>query len=345
MWGRQSLLLLALGALGVGACSSDNPAVGPCSQHDDCAENSFCVQDQCVTACSSDDDCESPLSCEPHPDLPNDTSACFVTAGDGDETGAPLGGRDGGSSTGGADTAAGTGATGGVASGGTEGTEGMVATGGLQGIGGWSSGDPQPCDLDEGGLGGQGGAPGSGVEGPDSTFAMDGIGTSGSWEGYLYSFSAPASEVSPNCFVGEQVCVHGTMAGGYTEWVNVGWNIAQDVDPETFEGGDIHAISPGADGVRVETANLAGSGLRVQIQTDPEASEFWCAPMPASGSGVLLWEDFTKECWVPGGEPYDGVSPISQIAVQSYAGSGTLPTPFHYCLIDIAPYVHSEDSK
>jgi len=53
-----------------------------------------------------------------------------------------------------------------------------------------------------------------------------------------------------------------------------------------------------------------------------------------------MWEDFKKECWIPGGGQYDGVNPISTIVVQSYASSASDPTPFHYCLIDIAPYVH-----
>ncbi len=183
-----------------------------------------------------------------------------------------------------------------------------------------------------GGDGGDGDAPGA----TDADFVEGGRGTFGGWDGYMFTAVEAMSSIMPTEFTGRNLCVTGTLGASYEEWALVGWNIAQDIDPETFEGGAVNSISPGGTGVEVQVINNGGSGLRVQIQTDEDATEFWCAPVPPAG-GVIPWSDFKKECWTTGGAAYDGVQPIAQVAVQTYAGSETLPTNFDYCVLHLGP--------
>jgi hypothetical protein len=117
----------------------------------------------------------------------------------------------------------------------------------------------------------------------------------------------------------------------------VGWNIAQELDPETNEGGAVLAIEPGGTGVNVQVRNNGASGLRVQIQTDDLGTESWCLNIVGDG-GDYPWSAFRKQCWVTTGEVYDGVTPIAQIAVQTFNGSDTMPSAFDYCVLHIGPY-------
>lgn len=159
----------------------------------------------------------------------------------------------------------------------------------------------------------------------------------GTWDGYTFVTSSENSAVvMPTEFTGSGLCVNGILGGGYEEWALFGWNIAQVLDPVTGEGGAIRAIAPGGTGVNVQVTNNGGSGLRVQIQGDAEASEFWCAALPAVG-GTIPWGSFTKECWAPGGEVYDGVTPIAVVGVLTYAGSDTIPTVIDFCVQHIGP--------
>jgi hypothetical protein len=141
----------------------------------------------------------------------------------------------------------------------------------------------------------------------------------------------------PTEFMEPVLAVSGVLGAGYEEWALIGWNIAQDLDPETLEGGEVRAISPGGAGVNVRVANNAISGLRLQIQTDANASESWCAALPPSG-GLVPWSHFTKECWVPGGEVYDGVTPIAVVALVTFASSETVPTLFDFCVLELGPF-------
>lgn len=176
----------------------------------------------------------------------------------------------------------------------------------------------------------------SGVNGYEADFVSGGRGTVGVWDGYLFTVAEADSTISPGEILDSNLCVSGTLGPAYEEWAMLGWNIAQEIDPETFEGGAVNAVSPGGVGVEVRTINNGGSGLRVVIQTDESGSESWCAPVPPAG-GVIPWSDFRKECWTIGGESYDGVTPISLVGVLTYAGSDTLPTNFDYCVLHLGP--------
>ena len=195
--------------------------------------------------------------------------------------------------------------------------------------------NPEECSGGDLGLGGES-SMGGAENYPDSIFVEAGRGTSGIWDGYLFTYASEQSQIEPNCFSTSRVCVNGTVGSDYEEFALVGWSIAQDIDPETHLGGNLHAISPGGTGVHVEVHNNLGSQLRVQIQADPSASEFWCAPVPFSGEGNIPWSDFHKECWTTGGEPYDGVTPIVQISVQ--VPSSGFEDSFDLCVVDISSY-------
>lgn len=158
----------------------------------------------------------------------------------------------------------------------------------------------------------------------------------GAWWGYPFAASSEGSTIMPTEFTGPALAVSGVLGAGYEEWAMIGWNIAQDIDPDTLEGGEVRAISPGGAGVNVRVANHVFSALRIQIQTDSSASESWCAPLPPAG-GLVPWSYFTKECWVPGGEVYDGVTPIATIAVQTFSTSDTVPTSFDFCILELGP--------
>jgi hypothetical protein len=191
-----------------------------------------------------------------------------------------------------------------------------------------------PGDGDGDGLGGGGGG---GGEDYTADFVEAGLGTAGDWNGYLVTAAEAGSSISPSEITTNEVCVSGMLGAGYEEWALVGWNIAQVIDEETGEGGEVQAIAPGGTGVVVDVANLGGSGLRVQIQTDDLGTQSWCAPVPDGGAGVIAWEDFRTECWTTTGEAYDGTTPIAQVAVQTYAASDTTPTEFEYCVLDLGP--------
>lgn len=200
-------------------------------------------------------------------------------------------------------------------------------------------GDDGPKDpiTGSGGGAGTGGDGGDGDAGAtDADFVEGGRGTVGTWDGYTFTAVGDNSSIMPTEFMGRNLCVTGTLGASYEEWALVGWNIAQEIDPETFMGGAVNSIAPGGTGVEVQVINNGGSGLRVQIQTDDMATESWCAPVPPAG-GVIPWGDFKKECWTTGGAAYDGQQPIAQVAVQTYAGSNTTPTSFDYCVIHLGP--------
>src|SRR5690606_38864406 len=136
-----------------------------------------------------------------------------------------------------------------------------------------------PGDGDGDGSGSGGGdGTGGGAATNDADFVIGGLGTGTStdgieWRGYTFTAKADASSIMPTEFAGTNLCVSGTLAAGYEEWALVGWNIAQEVDPETQEGGAVLSIAPGSTGVNVKVLNNGGSGLRVQIQTDDTGVE------------------------------------------------------------------------
>lgn len=167
-------------------------------------------------------------------------------------------------------------------------------------------------------------------------FVSGGLGEYGSWKGYLFTAVDDfGSTITPSEFTGSDICVSGTVTQNddWKSWAMVGWNIAQDVDPVTFEGGVVNSIVPDSSGVEVNVVNNSSASLRIQIQSDENGTESWCADLK---NGKLLWSDFKKECWGQGGEVYSG-TPIAQIAVQVPAGSNTSDTPFDFCVIHLGP--------
>ncbi len=192
-------------------------------------------------------------------------------------------------------------------------------------------------DAGDGDVGDGDGGDGDEVSPYVSDFVEGGLGTAGDWSGYVFTAAEENSTIAPEEFLGNVVCAEGTLAAGYEEWALVGWNIAQEIDEETMEGGAVNAIVPGGSGVAYDVVNLGSSGLRIQIQADDMGVESWCAPVPNQSPGVIPWEDFRKECWTDGGATYDPSTPLAQIAVQTYAGSETLPTAFEYCVIHLGP--------
>jgi hypothetical protein len=216
----------------------------------------------------------------------------------------------------------------------------------ISGIMGFSAMGLAACDSggDEPGTGegdGDGDGDGSGgstAENPYiSGFVVGGLGESGSWRGYVFTAAEAGSSISPGEFLGDVVCAEGSLGASFEEWALVGWNIAQEIDEETLDGGAVNAIVPGGTGVAYDLVNLGGSGLRIQIQADDMGLESWCAPVPPTNPGVIPWGDFRKSCWTQGGEVYDPNTPLAQIAVQTYSGSDTLPTAFEYCVIHLGP--------
>lgn len=194
--------------------------------------------------------------------------------------------------------------------------------------------DPSPGD-------GDGDGTGTGGDTAESPYACDfvvgGLGESGNWRGYLFTAAEAGSSISPEEFLGDVLCVQGVLGAGYEEWALTGWNIAQETDEETLDGGAVRAIVPGGAGVAYDIVNLGGSGLRIQIQADDMGVESWCAPVPPTNPGIIPWGDFRKSCWEKDGEVYDPSLPLAQIAVQTYSGSDTIPTVFDYCVIHLGP--------
>lgn len=186
---------------------------------------------------------------------------------------------------------------------------------------------------------GTGGAP----SGPASTFAVDGLGTTpNGWRGYLWTaVDDLGGVISPtDGFVGNSLCAEG-YTGPYWEGFGiVGFNISQEIDPETLVGGAELEIAPGGTGVSVNVVNLAGTSLRIQIQNN--SGTFWCAPAPAS-SGLVPWSSFNTQCWTNEfgmsntGTYYAG-QPISQVMVQAPSASNVSQTPFEFCVISLDTY-------
>ncbi len=181
-----------------------------------------------------------------------------------------------------------------------------------------------------------GGAPQAGSQKEPADFVRGGRGTAGTWDGYLFPTATSGSPPSPTEFIGSELCIYGELAPGYEEWAAIGWHIAQVIDAETFEGGEAQSITPGGTGVEVEVLNNANSAIRVDLYSDASATESWCAPTPPHG-GIIPWSSFKKDCWLLGGEPYDGVTPLSTILVTTFGSSATQPTPFDYCVLHIGP--------
>lgn len=59
----------------------------------------------------------------------------------------------------------------------------------------------------------------------------------GTWWGYPFTASSEGSTITPTEFTGPTLAVSGTLGAGYEGWAMIGRNIAQDIDPDTFEGG------------------------------------------------------------------------------------------------------------
>ena len=142
-----------------------------------------------------------------------------------------------------------------------------------------------------------------------SNFVVGGLGTAGDWSGYLFTVANEAgtgedgaydaSTIMPAEFTGAQICASGTLVASWEAFGLVGWNIAQEIDPETMMGGAEMEILPGGTGIKYNIVNNEGGDLRIQIQDNSDTSAGrWCAAVPGgTGSGTIAWGDFATECW------------------------------------------------
>lgn len=219
-------------------------------------------------------------------------------------------------------------------------------TGGAAGTGGSVVGSGGSVVGTGGSVMGTGSAPGTGGSastcypqtGPASDFVVDGWGsTAGGWQGYLFTVQDElGGTISPpegSCWTGTSVCASGYTGASYEGFGIIGFNIAQTRDPVTLDGGPESEIVPGGSGVAVTVLNNAGSGLRVQIQNN--SGTFWCAQVPATGTGVIPWTSFNTQCWEPALGTYYAYEPISQVMVQAPASGEISQTSFDFCVISL----------
>jgi hypothetical protein len=133
----------------------------------------------------------------------------------------------------------------------------------------------------------------------------------------------------------------------------LGWNIAQEIDPETNEPGQINSIVPGWSGVDVEIQNSAATPLLVMLTEAEDGGRRFCARLDESGRGRIAWGEFSTDCGelnfsglggaggvgnAPPGEAYDPETPIAQILIVAAGPSETQPTAFDFCVMSIASY-------
>ena len=228
------------------------------------------------------------------------------------------------------------------------GNTGGGTVGGTGGTTPGGTGGTTPGGTGGGTVDGSGG--GTTTPGGVSDFVMGGLGESGTWKGYLFTTANEAgtgqdgayeaSTIMPAEFTGAQICASGTLVAAYEAFGMIGWNIAQEIDPETMMGGAEMEILPGGTGVDYNVTNAEGSNLRIQIQDNSGLdTNRWCADIPGGmGSGTIPWSDFRTECWVTTGTVYDPMAnPISQVAVQVPASSNMSQTLFDYCVIHLGP--------
>lgn len=188
------------------------------------------------------------------------------------------------------------------------------------------------------------GTGGAAPTGPASTFAVDGLGTTpNGWTGYLWTaVDDLGGVIAPtDGFVGTSLCAEGYTGASWEGFGIIGFNIAQEIDPETLIGGVELEIAPSGTGVSVDVINNAGSSLRVQIQNN--LGTFWCAAVPASGTGLIPWSSFNTQCWtdefgMSNTGAFYGGEPISQVMVQAPSNSNLTQTPFDFCIISLDTY-------
>ncbi len=175
------------------------------------------------------------------------------------------------------------------------------------------------------------------VEKPPKPPTIDGgYAEAGDWRGYLFTDASDDSQISPNEFTGSQTCAAGKLGTSEDAWASIGWLIAQDIDPETFQGLEAHAIAPGGSGMAYQVLNLDSSPLRVELRSFDSPEKIWCAPIAAE-SGTILWSEFSRDCWEAGGEAYDGMTPISEIMFTATNAGTMKETTFNFCLVRLGP--------
>ncbi len=183
---------------------------------------------------------------------------------------------------------------------------------------------------------GSGGAPVSMPEYPDADFVTRGLGEVDHWRGYLFTVTSDDASVTPESFTGSNICVTGTVTDDLESFAMVGFNLAQEVEPVTLVAGEALPTLPGGQGIQIEVVNNTNSLLRIALNSDEAGTEQWCALAPASGSGMIPWGDFRKECWASGGAVYDPTQPITQVYVQ--VPSQGAPHNFDYCVVHLGYY-------
>src|SRR5690606_18020678 len=162
-----------------------------------------------------------------------------------------------------------------------------------------SPGEPERSDESRpaGGTGGSTGTGGKWTDPNDCHPGFNGRGSSssGEWDGYFFTESTEASVIVPPDFFGSCLCASGVVGPSFEEWAGVGWNIAEELHPETFEGVEIQSVPPGGTGLQVKVVNNAGTHLTALLRTDDFGSKRFCAPIPESGEAIIPWGDFTMQ--------------------------------------------------
>lgn len=187
---------------------------------------------------------------------------------------------------------------------------------------------------------------------PEPFACVPSRGTGPEWDGELFTLATDSSLVWPDEFGSCDFCVSGQVGAALSEWAAVGWNIAQEIDPETMEAGAALAIEPVGERLAVKIEDHVGTPLVVMLREQESGGRRWCAAFSPPVQEIP-WEDFSTDCGSladpqsgeegagPSGdaqvEPYEPTIPIAQILIVVPAQSESVPTSFDFCLLDLSP--------
>jgi hypothetical protein len=189
---------------------------------------------------------------------------------------------------------------------------------------------------------------------------------SGAWAGYAWPVGVTSSAsdagtttITPADFSGvaagaTELCIQGSVGADYSSAALLGMNVNQarvEADGGSQPGADggfpsTQTVAIGGSGITVQYTNPGGSPLRVQIQTQPEATDpttRWCANLSGlGGTETIPWSVFwggvgdnTLGCWNSGGINPPAGTAISAV-VLVVPGDIAAAVPYDICLQGIA---------